>query len=85
MKQAREVAPGFDFTDDEVFAWEPHSGHGDPSGTAMAYAKQAEELGAKITLKSSKKSAGHRHGVVEQFRFRFHRSLYSTVLYSEAL
>ena len=53
LKQAREVAPGFDFTDDEVFAWEPQSGHGDPSGTAMAYAKQAEELGAKITLKSS--------------------------------
>ena len=52
LKQAREVAPGFDFTDDEVFAWEPQSGHGDPSGTAMAYAKQAEELGAKITLKS---------------------------------
>lgn len=52
LKQAREVAPGFSFNDDEVFAWEPQSGHGDPSGTAMAYAKQAEKLGAKITLKS---------------------------------
>ena len=52
LKQANEVAPGFNFNDDEVFAWEPQSGHGDPSGTAMAYAKQAEQLGAKIVLKS---------------------------------
>ena len=52
LKQAREIAPGFDFKDNEVFAWEPQSGHGDPSGTAMAYAKQAEELGAKVALKS---------------------------------
>ncbi|PZC46001.1 MAG: sarcosine oxidase subunit beta [Chloroflexi bacterium] len=52
LKQAREVAPGFHFTDDEVFAWEPQSGHGDPSGTAMAYAKQAEQNGARIILKA---------------------------------
>lgn len=52
LKEAREIAPGFHLTDEESFAWEPQSGHGDPSGTAMAYIRGAEDLGAKVILKS---------------------------------
>ena len=52
LKTAKELAPAFEFNDGEVVAWEPRSGHGDPSGTAMAYAARARELGASVVLES---------------------------------
>jgi glycine/D-amino acid oxidase-like deaminating enzyme len=52
LQEARELAPGFVLNEGEAFVWEPESGHADPSGTAMAYANQARELGADIILES---------------------------------
>ncbi|MBM3944836.1 MAG: FAD-binding oxidoreductase [SAR202 cluster bacterium] len=52
LKEARELAPAFVFNEDEAFAWEPESGHGDPSGTAMAFAARARELGAEVLVES---------------------------------
>jgi glycine/D-amino acid oxidase-like deaminating enzyme len=52
LQTAKELAPAFEFSEDEVIAWEPQSGHGDPSGTAMAYAARARELGAEVVLES---------------------------------
>ena len=40
-EEARELAPTFDYADGESYAWEPQSGHADPSGTAMAYAARS--------------------------------------------
>ena len=51
-EEAQELAPAFRFEDGEAFAWEPESGHADPSGTAMAYAARARELGAEVILES---------------------------------
>ena len=51
-EEAQELAPAFELGDDEGFAWEPESGHADPSGTAMAYATRARELGASVVLES---------------------------------
>jgi sarcosine oxidase subunit beta len=51
-EEARELVPGFYLGEDESFAWEPESGHADPSGTALAYSVRARELGAKIILQS---------------------------------
>ena len=51
-EEAQELAPAFRFEDGEAFAWEPESGHADPSGTAMAYATRARELGAEVILES---------------------------------
>ena len=50
--EARELAPAFRLGDDELFAWEDGSGHGDPSGTALAFVSRARELGASISLES---------------------------------
>ena len=50
--EARELAPAFHLGDDEAFAWEPQSGHADPSGTGMAFASRARELGAEVVLES---------------------------------
>ena len=50
--EARELAPAFHLGEDEHFAWEDQSGHGDPSGTALAYAMRARELGATVVLES---------------------------------
>ncbi len=50
--EARELAPAFHFGEDEHFAWEDQSGHGDASGTALAYVTRARELGASIALES---------------------------------
>lgn len=50
--EARELAPGFHLGEDEGFAWEPQSGHADPSGVGMAYATRARELGAEVVLTS---------------------------------
>ena len=50
--EARELAPAFHLGEDEQFAWEEQSGHGDSSGTALAYATRARELGASVILES---------------------------------
>ena len=50
--EARELAPMFHHGEDESFAWEPESGHADPSGTALAYANRARDLGADVVLES---------------------------------
>ena len=52
LEEAREVTPGFVLDDSEAFGWEPESGHADPSGTAMAYANRARDLGATVVLES---------------------------------
>ena len=51
-EEAQELAPAFDYADGESYAWEPQSGHADPSGTAMAYAARSREMGAEIILES---------------------------------
>ena len=51
-QEARELAPDFHLREDEHFAWEDQSGHGDPSGTALAYSTRARELGASVVLES---------------------------------
>ena len=51
-EEAHELAPCFRLEDSEAFAWEPESGHADPSGTALAYATRARELGADVVLES---------------------------------
>ena len=52
LEEARELAPAFHLEEGEAFAWEPQSGHGDPSGTALAYSTRARELGATVVLES---------------------------------
>ncbi len=51
-EEARELAPMFEYQDGEAFAWEPQSGHADPSGIAMAYAARSREMGADVILES---------------------------------
>ena len=51
-EEARELAPAFELEEGEAFAWEPESGHADPSGTALAYSTRARELGAQVVLES---------------------------------
>ena len=51
-EEAHELAPAFHLGEGEAFAWEPQSGHGDPSGTALAYSTRARELGAQVVLES---------------------------------
>ena len=51
-EEARELAPAFQLEEGEAFAWEPESGHADPSGTALAYSTRARELGAQVVLES---------------------------------
>lgn len=51
-EEAHELAPAFHLGEGEAFAWEAGSGHADPSGTALAYATRARELGAKVVLES---------------------------------
>ena len=51
-EEAHELAPAFHLEESEAFAWEPESGHGDPSGTALAYSTRARELGAQVMLES---------------------------------
>ena len=47
---AAEIAPGFYLDDCAAIAYEPLSGYADPSGTALAYAARARELGATVYL-----------------------------------
>ncbi|MCH7787541.1 MAG: FAD-binding oxidoreductase, partial [Chloroflexi bacterium] len=51
-EEAHELAPAFHLNDGEAFAWESESGHGDPSGTALAYSIRAREMGARVVLES---------------------------------
>ena len=51
-QEATELAPAFELGETEAFAWEPESGHGDPSGVALAYSVRARELGAGVVLES---------------------------------
>lgn len=51
-EEAHELAPAFALGENEAFAWEPQSGHADPSGTALAFISKARELGARIVLES---------------------------------
>lgn len=49
-EDAAEIAPGFYLDDCAAIAYEPLSGYADPSGTALAYAARARELGATVYL-----------------------------------
>lgn len=49
-EDAHEIAPAFYLDDCAAIAYEPLSGHADPSGTAAAYAAAARELGARVKL-----------------------------------
>ena len=51
-EDAADIAPAFHLDDCAGIAYEPLSGHADPSGTALAYAARARELGARIRLQS---------------------------------
>ena len=51
-EEAREIAPAFYVDDCAGIAYEPGSGHADTSGTAIAYATGARELGAGIRLQT---------------------------------
>ena len=51
-QEAKELAPDFHLGEDERFAWENQSGHGDPSGTGLAFTTRARELGASVVLES---------------------------------
>ncbi len=50
--EAKDLAPAFHLEEDESFAWEDQSGHGDPSGTALAFTSRAREFGARVVLES---------------------------------
>jgi glycine/D-amino acid oxidase-like deaminating enzyme len=64
LEEARELAPAFHFDEGEAFAYEPESGHGDPSGTALAYSTRARELGATVLLQSPAQTVEVRGGRV---------------------
>ena len=51
-RDAAEIAPGFHLDDCAAIAYEPLSGHADASGTAMAYATRARQLGVRMALRS---------------------------------
>lgn len=53
---AAQLAPGFHLDDCAAIAWEPLSGHADPSGTALAYAARARDLGARVRLRTPAQS-----------------------------
>lgn len=52
-QEAREICPGFAVEDDELVAYEPDSGYGDPSGAALGFVTRARELGADARLGES--------------------------------
>ena len=52
-EDAAEIAPAFNLEDCAAIAYEPMSGHADPSGVAAAYASRARELGAQIKLQAA--------------------------------
>jgi len=52
LRDAAEIAPGFNLDDCAAIAYEPLSGHADASGTTLAYASRARELGVRTDLRS---------------------------------
>lgn len=44
----RELAPALAVADDELGAWEPHSGYADPSATAAGFLDGARAAGARV-------------------------------------
>lgn len=51
-EEAGELAPAFFLEDCAAIAYEPLSGYADASATALAYARRARDLGARILLRS---------------------------------
>ena len=51
-EDAAEIAPAFNLEDCAAIAYEPMSGHADPSGVAGAYASRAREMGAQVKLQA---------------------------------
>ncbi len=49
-EEALEIAPSFVVGDDETVAYEPESGYGDPSGSAIGWVTAARALGAQAEL-----------------------------------
>ena len=64
VEEARELAPAFHYGEGEAFAWEPESGHADPSGTALAYSTRARGLGADVVLEAPAQTVDIRNGRV---------------------
>ena len=52
QQDAAEVFPGFNLDDCAAIAYEPLSGHADASGTTLAYASRARQLGVRTALRS---------------------------------
>ena len=52
QRDAAEIAPGFQLDDCAAIVYEPLSGYADASGTALAYASRARQLGVSIELRS---------------------------------
>ena len=50
-QDASEIAPGLNLDDGAAIAYGPLAGHADASGTALAYASQARQLGVRIELR----------------------------------
>jgi sarcosine oxidase, subunit beta len=48
--EALEIAPAFSIGEDETVAYEPESGYGDPSGSAIGWVTAARALGATAEL-----------------------------------
>ena len=46
--EMRQIAPGLAVDDDEVAAYEPDSGYGDPAATASAFLQAARDRGARL-------------------------------------
>ncbi len=63
-EDAAELAPAFYLEDCAGIAYEPLSGHADPSGTALAYAARARDLGARVRLQTPAESIEVRGGRV---------------------
>ena len=51
-RDAAKIAPGFNLDDCAAIAYEPLSGHADASGTTLAYAFRARQMGLKTNLRS---------------------------------
>ncbi len=63
-QEAQDLAPSFHLDDNEAFAWEPESGHADPSGAALAFTTRAREKGARVVLRSPARTVEIRNGCV---------------------
>jgi sarcosine oxidase subunit beta len=52
VAEAKEIAPGFDYSGVGAIGYEPESGYGDPSGVTLGYATRAREMGVAILLEN---------------------------------